>query len=302
MIKNRVLVLGGNGFIGRNLCALFCENGWKVTSFDLEKPESVNENINYIEGNFFDDQQLETAIHNQDVIIHAISTISPGNSNIKYMQGYQGDLVQTVKLSEMLVGTNKKMIFLSSGGTVYGDQKKQPIVEETMTMPINHYGCTKICIENILRTFNIQFKTNFTIVRIANPYGPGQDYKKGVGFVDAAVKKALLGDEIEIWGDGETIRDYIYIRDVCDMIYSLVNYHGPNDTFNISSGEGKSQNEIMELLKEQGYKFTVNYKKARNVDVKKIILDNSKICSVYKKDLIPFEKGLQMYCDYLTSN
>lgn len=86
------------------------------------------------------------------------------------------------------------------------------------------------------------------------------------------------------------------------MIYSLVDYHGPHDTFNISSGEGKSQNEIMELLKEQGYKFTVNYKKARNVDVKKIILDNSKICSVYKKDLIPFEKGLQMYCDYLTSN
>ena len=301
MIKSRVLILGGNGFIGRNLCDFFHKKNWIVTSFDIEKPETICDGIEYVEGDFFNDKDLETVTRNQDVIIHAISTITPGNSNVKYMQGYKGDLVQTVKLCELLVGTNKKMIFLSSGGTVYGVQEVQPIPEESSTLPINHYGCTKICIENILRTFNIQFKTNFIIARISNPYGPGQDYKKGVGFVDAAIKKALTGDQIEIWGDGQTIRDYVYISDVCAMIYALVHYHGKDDTFNISSGEGRSQNEILDILRGFGLKFDVVYKKARNVDVKKLILDNKRIRAIYPNRLVTFEEGLKRYCDYLKS-
>lgn len=302
MIKNRVLVLGGNGFIGRNLCSHFNKKGWNVTSFDLAKPENREDGVTYIEGDFFDDRQLEGAIANQDVIIHSISTITPGNSGVKFMQGYEHDLVQTAKLCEMLVGTNTKMIFLSSGGTVYGNQKIQPIPEESVTVPINHYGCVKICIENIIRTFNIQFQTDFIVARVANPFGPGQDYKKGVGFVDAALKKALTGDEIEIWGDGETVRDYVYIGDVCNMIYALVGYHGDTDTFNISSGTGKSQNEILALLKEQGLDVKVRYENARSVDVKKMILDNTKIRQLCSEPLTSFEDGLREYCGYLKSN
>lgn len=299
MIKNRVLVLGGNGFIGRNICEYFAKKNWLVTSFDLVKPDNAADGVEYIEGDFFDDKQLEAVIANQDVIIHSISTVTPGNSTVKFMHGYEKDLVQTAKLCEMLVGTNTKMIFLSSGGTVYGNQEIQPIPEEAQTVPINHYGCIKICIENIIRTFNIQFHTNFIIARIANPFGPGQDYKKGVGFVDAALKKALTGDEIQIWGDGNTIRDYIYISDVCAMIYALVGYHGDSSTFNISSGTGKSQNEIIDMLKAQGLDFTVKYENARSVDVKKMILDNSKIKQVYTEPLVSFEDGIKVYCDFL---
>lgn len=302
MIKNRVLVLGGNGFIGRNLCEYFYSKGWTVTSFDMLKPQEERAGIKYVDGNFFDDKQLEAAISNQDVIIHAISTINPGNSNVKFMQGYEKDLVQTAKLCSMLVGTDTKLIFLSSGGTVYGNQEVQPIVEETRTVPINHYGCVKICIENIINTFNIQFNTNFIIARVANPYGPGQDYKKGVGFIDAAIKKALLNDEIEIWGDGETIRDYVHISDVCQMIYALVGYHGNKDIFNISSGIGKSQNEILQVLKNIGLDFKVTYQNARNVDVKKIILDNTKIKAICDTPLTSIEDGIQQYCDYLKNN
>jgi len=299
MIKNRVLVLGGTGFIGRNLCEYFLEQGWTVTSFDLFAPQNRVDGIRYIEGDFFDDRQLSAAVNNQDVIIHSISTVTPGNSNVKFMQGYEKDLVQTAKLCEMLVGTNTKMIFLSSGGTVYGDQPVQPITEESRTTPINHYGCIKICIENIIRTFNIQFKTKFVIARVANPYGPGQDYKKGVGFVDAAVKKALVGDEIEVWGDGETVRDYIHINDVCRMIHSLIRYRGAEDTFNVSSGEGVSQNAILTLLSELGYEVKVSYKNARGVDVKRIILDNRKIREFDTEPMMPFARGIAQYCEYL---
>lgn len=299
MIKNKVIVLGGNGFIGRNLCKCFLENGWNVTSFDIAPPETPVSGIKYIEGNFFDDKLLESIIDDKDLIIHSISTVSPTNSAVRYMQGYSADLVQTAKLCSMLINTSKKMIYLSSGGTVYGNQEVQPIKESASTVPINHYGCLKICIENIIRTFNIQNGTNFLIARVANPFGPGQDYKKGVGFVDAAIKKAINNEQIEIWGDGETVRDYIYITDVCKMIYSLASYDGDKTTFNISSGVGISQNQILEILKSLGYNIDVTYKSARPVDAKKIILSNEKIKTFYKDELIPFEEGIKKYCDYL---
>lgn len=299
MIKNRILCLGGNGFIGTNLCDFFAAQGCKVTSFDLHAPTVKNPNVKYIEGNFFDDNQLSAAIDGQDIIIHSISTITPGNSNIKYMNGYKNDLVQTAKLCEMLVGTNTKLIFLSSGGTVYGDQKTQPTSETSPTSPINHYGCVKKCIENILRTFNIQFKTNFLIARVANPYGPGQDFKKGVGFIDAAIKNALSKSQISIWGDGTTIRDYIYIEDVCEMISALSSYKGPLDTFNISSGIGHSQNEVLKIINDIGYETIVDYQPSRNVDVPKIILDNSRILSIYDKQITTLEAGIKKYIEYL---
>ena len=145
-------------------------------------------------GNFFDDVELETLVENNDIIVHAISTVNPGNSNVQYMRGYNNDFIQTIKLCEYATLYNKKVIFLSSGGTVYGVQEYQPIIEDVCARPINHYGNIKLCIENTIRTFNFQKNTNFIIARISNPYGPGQDYHKGVGFIDAAIKKAIKGE------------------------------------------------------------------------------------------------------------
>lgn len=299
MLKNRVIILGGNGFIGRNLCRHFLNCNWKVTSFDIFPATDPINDVNYIEGDFFNDKQLENAINNQDLIIHAVSTLNPSNSAVKFMRGYSGDLVQTVKLCSMLIGTETRMIYLSSGGTVYGNQPVQPIPETASTLPINHYGCLKICIENIIRTFNIQHQTHFLIARIANPFGPGQDYKRGVGFIDAAVKCALTGDQIEIWGDGETVRDYIYITDVCKMIETIAKYRGNEMTFNVSSGKGISQNQVIKLLEGYGLNPHVIYKEARPVDAKKIILDNSKIMKIYNDKLLTFDEGLKEYCNYL---
>lgn len=89
----------------------------------------------------------------------------------------------------MCIKKNIRVIFLSSGGTVYGIQDEQPIVENAIASPINHYGAVKLCIETVIKTFNKQLHTKMIIARISNPYGPGQDYNKGVGFIDAALKK-----------------------------------------------------------------------------------------------------------------
>ncbi len=295
----KILVLGGNGFLGRNLCRYLADCGENVYSFDMAMPEAPDKRIEYIAGDFFDDYTLEETVKGMDVIYHAICTLNPGNSNEKCILGYERDFVQTAKLCSYLKNTECRMIFFSSGGTVYGNQEIQPITEDAVPVPINHYGNLKLCIENTMRTFNFQMKKNMLIARISNPYGPGQDYHKGVGFIDAAIKHAIHGETIEIWGDGSIIRDYIYIDDLCRMLYALIDYHGETEVFNLSSNTGVSQNDIVNILKNIQSDVQVVYKPGRSVDAKKIILDNHRIRSVCNFDMVSIEEGINRYYRYI---
>ena len=295
----KILVLGGNGFLGRNLCKYLADCGEKVYSFDMSMPEVADNRIEYIAGDFFDDYTLEETVKGMDVIYHAICTLNPGNSNEKCILGYERDFVQTAKLCSYLKDTECRMIFFSSGGTVYGNQEVQPIIEDAVPVPINHYGNLKLCIENTMRTFNFQMKKNMLIARISNPYGPGQDYHKGVGFIDAAIKHTIAGETIEIWGDGNVVRDYIYIDDLCRMLYALIEYHGDIEVFNLSSNTGVSQNDIVDILKQIDPAVKVAYKPGRSVDAKKIILDNSRIRSICDFEMVSIEEGIRRYYDYI---
>ena len=295
----KILVLGGNGFIGKNLCTYISSMGHDVISFDMDYGFRESTKITYVKGDFFQDDDLIPYLKDVDVVFHAISTINPGNSNNKYMQGYTHDFLQSVKLCDLSKQYHFKIIYLSSGVTVYGFQTHMPIDEETLAIPINHYGNLKLCIENTFRTFNKQFNTNVIIARIANPYGPGQDYSKGVGFIDAALKRAIHNQTIEIWGDGTVIRDYIYIDDVCHMLASLIYYEGKESVFNISSNSGVSQNEIIKIIHKMVPDISVKYLPARSVDVPAIILNNTKILSVCKEQCIEIEEGITKYYKYL---
>jgi len=298
----KILIIGGNGFIGTNLARCFVNHGEDVYSFDIQKPSQRIKNVHYIVGDFFDDESLENAIEGMEVIIHSLSTVNPGNSNKRFMQGYSRDFVQSIRLFDRCIKKNIKVIFLSSGGTVYGIQENQPIKEEAIAAPINHYGSVKLCIESVIKTFNTQLHTKMLIARVANPFGPGQDFNKGVGFIDAALKKSIHHETIEIWGDGEVIRDYIYIDDVCEMIYSLIDYTGDEEVFNISSNEGISLNVIIEEIKKLGLDPDVIYKESRSVDVPKVVLDNSKIKSVHQMKIKTFREGIEEYYKYLCEN
>lgn len=299
MPNRKILIIGGNGFIGKNISKYLMLQEEIVYSFDIQKPDEKIDKVNYIVGDFFDDENLENAINGMDIIIHSLSTVNPGNSNTRYMQGYSRDFIQSIKLFSLAIEKEIKVIFLSSGGTVYGEQERQPILESQLPLPINHYGNVKLCIENVMRTFNKQLHTKMLIARVSNPFGPGQDYTKGVGFVDAALKKTLKGEKIEIWGDGKIVRDYIYIDDVCRMIYSIINYNGNNEVFNVSSNEGISLNDVIYEIRNLGLNPEVEYKESRTVDVKRIILDNNAIKNIHNLNIKTFREGLKEYYEYL---
>ena len=295
----KVLVLGGNGFIGRNLLNTLVKREYQVYSFDLNKPDYPVEGVTYLSGDFFDDYVLKSAIEGMDIIYHAICTMNPGNSTAKYVMGYERDLIQTLELCDMLKDTKTRMIFLSSGGTVYGKQEVLPVTEETLPVPINHYGNLKLCIENAMRVFRYQNHSDFIIARIANPYGPGQDYRKGVGFIDAAMKRAISGETIEVWGTGNVVRDYIYITDVCNALVTLAEENVSYDVVNISSGRGVSQREILEAIKKHCPNMKVEYQPARSVDADKIYLANDRLKTILPDEMVSLEEGIEKYYQYL---
>lgn len=301
MKKSKILILGGNGFIGQNLARhLACKQNTHVSVFDRVRPPATDPNVTYIEGDFFSSDDLIQAIEDADCVVHALSTINPGNSNEAYAQAYEKDVLQTIFLCDELRKRGAGLVFLSSGGTVYGEQTTFPIQESANPLPINHYGGLKLCLENFMRVCNRQFDTKFKIARVANPYGPGQDYRKGVGFVDAVLRSALDNTTLTVWGDGSIVRDYVHIDDVSRMLENIMYYEGPYDTFNVGTGIGTTQNEIIEIAQGIYPTLQVQYEKERSVDVKSIVLDISRILDTDHQEPIGIEEGIVSYCTYLS--
>ncbi len=299
----KVLILGGNGFIGTNLVrTLSKEPRYSVASFDRMDAAVKQEGVCYISGDFFNDNQLKTLVDEYDILYHAISTLTPGNSNTNYMNGYEKDFIQSVKLCDLVQKAGKKLIFLSSGGTVYGKHETMPVSETDYCQPINHYGTVKRCIESVMQTFREQNKARMIVARISNPYGPGQDFRKGVGVIDAVIKNAIHKTPMTVWGDGEVIRDYIYIDDVCAMLTALAEYEGEHGVFNLSSGEGHSVNDIIQFIRELYPELVVHHTLGRTVDLKEIVLDNCRIRKIYSNPTVSIQEGIQRYINYIVSH
>lgn len=171
----------------------------------------------------------------------------------------------------------KKIVYLSSGGTVYGNPKYTPIGEEHPTNPISSYGITKLAIEKYLFAFNEVYGFNSVVLRVSNPFGPWQSNCGVQGVIGTFLRLALEGKEIEVWGDGTVVRDFIYVDDVIDAITSALNYQGKEVVFNIGAGVGTNINEIIFLLENALKKrIVVNYLPGRNIDVRENVLDVSK--------------------------
>lgn len=294
-----VMILGGGGFIGQNLARFLVEREYDVSVFDQKTPKNKIHDVRYIEGDFFSDRSLDVLREGQDIIIHALSTVNPGNSNSAYLRGYGWDFLQTINLFDRLSKTGTRLLFISSAGTVYGRYGDHPFDEADPLRPINHYGSIKACVETAMRAFNEQQHTRFLSCRISNPYGPGQDSQKGVGFIDAAIKSILNRRPLEVWGDGSVVRDYIYIEDVCRMMEALIRYEGNLQTFNISTGIGTSQNEIIDIFRNLGYKLDVRYLKTRSVDAKYNIVSNHKVVAATGCTCMKLEEGIARYMQWL---
>lgn len=279
---NRCIIYGGGGFIGSHLCDELLKSGYSVTVFDKLNFSRINisqhsNTINVIEGDFNNIIDLQNSLKGVDYVFHLVSSTLPATSNENPVYDVETNLISTLKLMELcLTAKIKKLIFISSGGTVYGIPEKLPISENHPRKPICSYGIVKKTIEDYLNMYNRLYGLDYYVFRLSNPYGERQNPLVAQGVIPVFLRKILLNEPIEIWGNGEIKRDYIYINDVVNLLVKSLNYTSGNKIFNVSTSNGVTLNELLEIMKLITNKNpVVNYINGREIDVPVNILDNS---------------------------
>ncbi|WP_006718042.1 NAD-dependent epimerase/dehydratase family protein [Desulfitobacterium metallireducens] len=276
----RCLVLGGRGFIGSHLVDALLTKGYRVRCFDRRRVTQQGEfhitdqRFELFEGDFMNEADVANALEGCDICYHLISTTLPKSSNDDPVFDVESNLLGSVRLLTNAVKAGvRKVVFVSSGGTVYGVPTQVPIPETHMNNPVCSYGITKLAIEKYLDLFYKLHGLDYTVLRLANPFGEGQKTHASQGAVAVFLGKVLQGETIDIWGDGSVIRDYVYIDDVVRAFLAVLEYSGPEHIFNIGSGRGLSINEVLDSIERvTGRPVLRHYVSGRPFDVPSNIL------------------------------
>ncbi len=247
-------IFGGGGFIGSALADRLLAEGHAVRIFERPRVPQYrsflpHENVEWISGDFSNAHDLKKSVDAADVVFHLVSTSLPKNSNEDPVYDVQSNVVASLQLLRCMVDHKvPRVVFISSGGTVYGNPQYLPIDEKHPTNPIVSYGITKLAIEKYLQLYERLYGLTAISLRVSNPFGERQRIETAQGVVAAFLHRAIDQTPIEIWGDGSVTRDYLYLSDVIDALVKAAAYQGQERVFNISSGVGTSLASLIEVL------------------------------------------------------
>lgn len=297
MLKKKILLIGGYGFLGNNILNWIDENTKEV---EVTVISSIRTQANHLKfscvkeelfGDFGDYLFMQNAFVNceYDYIFHCLTSTTPVNSNSSIIKDIESNLINTVNLLEIVKNHKSILVFFSSGGAIYGNSNSIIHTVDDTPNPISSYGIVKNTIEQYIKLFNKLHNLQYLNLRISNPYGYFHK-SKVQGFVNVAIRRLLKNEPIEIWGDGNNVKDYIFASDIPPIIFALLEKNCINTTINIGSGQGTSINNILDLLKKVNPKIEISYKESKLHDVKDFILDIDNIReSIY---LTPLEVGV----------
>jgi UDP-glucose 4-epimerase len=274
------LVLGGTGFLGSHLAQALAQTGERVIAVGRRTPEKGSAyGVEYRSLDLYACSQatLDDLIASADVVYHLVWSSFAASAELDPEADLKANVGFTVRLLQAARHKATRVVFCSSGGTVYGSSQKASIDEDDPLRPITAYGAAKLTAEIYGNFFRHAHDVDVRIARVANPFGVGQSPERLQGALTRFAYKALAGAEIEIWGDGETIRDYIHVDDAVEALKRLGDAErkdlGPDPTFNIGSGLGKSLNELISLLEEKLDRSLIKiYKPGRRIDVSSNVL------------------------------
>lgn len=278
------LVLGGAGFIGRYLCSALVDAGHQVKALDLPAIVSTSAcpsipGVTWVAGDMAQVDRLDEILEGVDLIFHLVSTTLPSSSNHNPRLDLDENVSVTLGLLDRVVAQTipSKVIFLSSGGTVYGVPKMIPIPEDHPTDPLCAYGIGKLAIEKYLALYQYLHGLDYLVLRLANPYGPGQSLGRGQGVIPVFLFNALHRKPLELWGDGSVERDYLYISDLVEALLTAMCYQGEERIFNIGSGKGHTLNDLIHIIGQIiGETMEPIFFSGRPCDVPKNVLNNQR--------------------------
>jgi UDP-glucose 4-epimerase len=294
-------VLGGAGFIGSHVVDALIQEGYDVTVFD--RPNIGLQNLNnsigsvrFVQGDLCNPMDVEEVVKEKDIIFHFAGSTLPATSNQNPVYDVETNLVATIHLIETAVKYRvKKIIFASSGGTVYGIPKSLPIPETHPTDPICSYGITKLANEKYLSLFGHLHQLRYVVLRFGNPYGERQRLDNAQGVIPVFLGKLKKNQTIDIWGDGSVARDYFHISDLVSAVIKVTESKISGEIFNIAGGKVYTLLEILTVIeKVTGIKPRMRFLNKRRFDVPTNYLDITKARRLLDwKPIVSIEEGIQ---------
>lgn len=283
----KILIIGGDGFLGSHMVDQAVQLGHTVSVFDRfsgrtsKNLEHRKSQVRFLAGEFSNRALLASALEGQEIVFHFVWSANPATSwNDPFVE--LENIRSSVQLFELAAQRGvQKIVFPSSGGTVYGCQTKM-VGANTLPDPFSPYGISKLTAEFFLKYFNKRTNLQYDIYRIGNAYGPRQPVSSSQGVIPAWMNAILNKSVVQVYGDQDVLRDYVYVEDIAHlMTYSIQNL-ASSGIYNIGTGIGTSVIELLEIFREvinEPFEFSISSKRA--FDNSSAVLDGSKIKSFF---------------------
>jgi len=291
----KILVTGGNGFIGSNIIIAINKNKYKIDVLDLAKQNpKLEQYVNkYYRGDLKNKKFVNKILKkNYDIVIHCAAFIEVGESVKEPIKYYENNFLGTFNLLNSMIDNKCNKIIFSSTAAVYGNPSKCPIKENQILLPINPYGFSKMMVEKLLKDLHKNNKMKYISLRYFNACGSvknfGERHDPETHLIPLIMQAASgRKKEISLYGnnfktkDGTCIRDYIHVRDIANAHVKSLDYlikDGNSHVFNIGSGKGFSVNQVIKFSsKITRKKINVKVTNARKGDPKILTASSVKI-------------------------
>lgn len=273
------VILGAGGFIGRSVTKALSAAEAELILFDMRFTEEQRNHFRCVKGDFSSPADLEPVLkRGVDTVIHLISTTVPATADKYPAADVRGNLLNTLELLDLCVREKvRRVIFISSGGTVYGPLDRAA-KEDDPCCPVCSYGIVKRTIEEYLGLYYRLKGLEYLILRVGNAYGAAQTAKKPQGVIGAFLHRIVEGKPIEIWGDGSVVRDFIHVDDIARSFVAAFQYKGSEHVFNVGTGQGYSVKHVIELIESTiGKSVAFSYHPQNSLDISMNVLDITRI-------------------------
>lgn len=275
-MTKRILIIGAAGFIGRHLAEALARSGVQVIAATKRPVHYDSPLVENVVAAYDEADHFAPLLERCSAVVHAASSSTPASTDARPQ--LDGNLRPTLALIESLQGLpGRRLVYLSSGGTLYGNCD-HAARESDMLRPRSYHGAGKAAAEQFIHAWASMYGGTAIVLRPSNVYGPGQAARSGFGVIPAAFDCILKGAPLPVWGDGQAVRDYLYVHDLVELC--LVALEGSVTAglhvLNASSGTGVCLNELFDLIERvTRSKLQRKYSPERRVDVRRIVLDNS---------------------------
>ncbi|HET6433214.1 NAD-dependent epimerase/dehydratase family protein [Dyella sp.] len=306
MTVGSVMVLGAGGFIGRRLVQALAAAGRPVIAVSRHAANFDHDGVEQVVGELRAAEDFRPLLARSQTVVHVASNSTPASSAGLPLAEITGNLYPTLALLQAMQSfPDRGLLYLSSGGCLYASSAPTGVSEKAPPDPRSYHGAGKVAAESFISAWTSQFRTSATILRPSNVYGPGQAARTGFGIVPTAFARMLKDETLTVWGDGSSVRDYLFIDDLVALCLKMIATPMPSGArmFHAGSGEGVSLRNLLAVMEHaSGKRLRRIYEASRAVDANCVVLDSSEVRNAYDwKPAVTLEAGLRRTWEWFTT-